>query len=266
MSTAAAYVRESGSGDALVCIHSSGSSSGQWRALMESMSDRYRVLAPDLYGCGKSPAWPGDRELLLDDEIALLASALHSAEQIHLVGHSYGGLIALRFASRNPGRVASLVVYEPTCFFVLADKPGFEAASREIRDVREETSRLVEAGDLEGSARRFLDYWVGPDAWSKTPEAGRATIAKVMQKVAFEWPNAFENAFPSDELRALTMPTLLLTGSGSTLAARSVIRVLRAYLPHAASVEIPDLGHMGPVTHPQPVNRAIAAFLDGIRR
>ena len=261
-----AYVRESGSGDTVVCIHSSASASGQWRALMESMSDRYRVVAPDLYGCGKSPAWPGDRELLLDDEIALLAPALRSAEQIHLVGHSYGGLIALRFATRHPERVASLVVYEPTCFFVLADRPGCEAASREIRGVREETSRLVEAGDLEGSARRFLEYWVGPDAWAKTPEAVRAAVAGAMRKVTFEWPNAFENAFPADDLRALVMPTLLLTGSGSTLAARSVIRMLREFLPHAESVEIPDLGHMGPVTHPQPVNRAIAGFLDGMRR
>jgi len=232
---------------------------------MESMSDRYRVVAPDLYGCGKSPAWPGDRELLLDDEIALIEPALHSATRIHLVGHSYGGLIALRFATRNPGRVASLVVYEPTCFFVMADIPGFEAAHEEIMGVREDTSRLVEAGDLEGSARRFLEYWVGPDAWSKTSEAVRATVADVMRKVTFEWPNAFENAFPADDLRALAMPTLLLTGSASTLAGRSVVRALRDYLPHAETVEIPDLGHMGPVTHPQPVNRAIAEFLEGLR-
>lgn len=249
----------------MVCIHSSASSSGQWRALMESMSDRYRMVAADLYGYGKSPAWPGNRDLLLEDEIGLLAPVLQSAERIHLVGHSYGGLIALRFALLNPLRVASLVVYEPTCFFLLAGRPGFAAASREIRSIRVETGRLVDAGELETSARRFLEYWVGPDAWSNTPDTVRATVANGMRKVKLEWPNAFEKAFPADSLRALAMPTLLLTGSGSTLAARSVMHILRDLLPHAELIELPGLGHMGPVTHPQPVNSAIAAFLDGLR-
>ncbi len=248
-----------------MCIHSSASASGQWRALMESMSDRYRVVAPDLYGYGKSPAWHEDRDVMLEDEIDLMAPALRSAEKIHLIGHSYGGLIALRFALLDPGRVASLVVYEPTCFFILAGRPAFEAASREIAGIREETSRLVDAGELEASARRFLEYWVGPDAWSKAPEPVRATVARVMRKVRFEWSNAFEKAFSADLLRTLAMPTLLLTGSGSTLAARSVVRVLRDFLPHARVVEIPDLGHMGPVTHPQPVNSAIADFLGGLQ-
>ena len=57
----APYFRETGSGTSVVCLHSSASSSGQWRALMERLADRFRVIAVDLYGSGKTAAWPQDQ-------------------------------------------------------------------------------------------------------------------------------------------------------------------------------------------------------------
>jgi len=232
---------------------------------MARLSDRYRVIAVDLYGYGKSPAWPGDRDLALEDEITQLAPILDSAERIHLVGHSYGGLVSLKLALGDPSRLASFTLYEPTCFFLLADDPENRAAYEEIAGIREETSRLVETGDLESSARRFIDYWVGPGAWSKTPEGARSTVANAMRKIRCEWPNAFENPLPADRIASLSMPILLLTGSGTTAAARGVVGKLRGLLPRAELIEIRGLGHMGPVTHPDPVNDAIAAFLDRVR-
>ena len=50
------FVREAGAGASVVCIHSNASSSAQWRGLMENLSLTHRVLAPDCYGSGKSPA------------------------------------------------------------------------------------------------------------------------------------------------------------------------------------------------------------------
>ena len=114
---AKAYFREAGSGPAVLCLHCSASSSGQWRPLMERLAGRYRVIAPDLYGCGKSPAWPGERPMWIDDQIELLASAFERAgERFHLIGHSYGGAIALKAALSLRPRLASLVLYEPVLF------------------------------------------------------------------------------------------------------------------------------------------------------
>jgi pimeloyl-ACP methyl ester carboxylesterase len=94
-----AHFREAGTGQGLVCVHSSASSSGQWRALMDRLSDGFRVIAVDLYGYGKSPAWPEGCRMYLDDEISLLEPAFRSAgDPFHLVGHSYGGAIALKAA------------------------------------------------------------------------------------------------------------------------------------------------------------------------
>lgn len=52
------YFREAGAGKGVVCLHSNASASAQWRALIERLSSRFRVFAPDSLGAGKSPAWP----------------------------------------------------------------------------------------------------------------------------------------------------------------------------------------------------------------
>lgn len=265
MLNTSAFFREAGSGPTVLCVHSSASSSGQWRALMDSLSDRFRVVAMDLYGYGKSPAWPGEHELRLDDEIALMAPILETAGKFHLVGHSYGGLVALKLALNDASRIASLTLYEPTCFFLLIANDPEDPASREIKAVSDETNRLVDAGDLELAAQRFVEYWVGPDAWSQTPEAGRLTIANRMGKVRFEWTTIFDKPLPSANISALAMPILLLTGSRSTAAARGVIRLLYGLLPQAEVLELPGLGHMGPVTHPEKVNEAITAFIERVK-
>src|SRR5215510_4972255 len=109
-----AYFREAGAGPAVVCLHCSASTSGQWRPLMDLLADRYRVIAPDLHGSGKSAPWPGERPMWLDDQIAFLAPAFERAgASFHLVGHSYGGAIALKAALGFPAKLKSLVLYEP---------------------------------------------------------------------------------------------------------------------------------------------------------
>ena len=65
MSGATPFFRESGEGEAVVCLHASASSSGQWRPLMELLGKRYRSIAPDLVGYGRSPAWQGESDLWL---------------------------------------------------------------------------------------------------------------------------------------------------------------------------------------------------------
>jgi pimeloyl-ACP methyl ester carboxylesterase len=110
------YVREVGAGIPVVCIHASASSSGQWRALMERLSDRFRVIAVDLYGSGKTQVWPEGRPMYLDDELVLLRPVFRAAgESFHLVGHSYGAAVALKAALADQGRLISWSCMNPFC-------------------------------------------------------------------------------------------------------------------------------------------------------
>jgi len=81
-------------------------------------------------------------------------------------------------AEGGTGRSGSLalVLYEPVLFSVLmADAPE-SAAAREILAVRDDTIRLVDAGNLNASAQRFVDYWVGDGTWAATPEPRRQCL------------------------------------------------------------------------------------------
>src|SRR5688500_9461379 len=105
-SSQAPFFREAGTGTGVICLHSNASSSSQWRSLMDALAPAYHVLAADMYGAGKGPAWPTDRRVSLGDEVALLEPVFARAgESFIIVGHSYGAAVALMAALAQPGRI-----------------------------------------------------------------------------------------------------------------------------------------------------------------
>jgi pimeloyl-ACP methyl ester carboxylesterase len=87
---------------------------------MDLLSPTHRVIAPDNYGAGKSPEWPSTSRMALQDEVEFLEPVLSLPDEpFTLIGHSYGGAVALRAALANPKRIRALVLYEPTLFAVL---------------------------------------------------------------------------------------------------------------------------------------------------
>ncbi len=258
------HVRKAGKGPAVICLHSSASSSGQWRGLMDLLSDRFEVVAPDLYGAGRTAAWSQARPMALDDEAALLAPLFEAAgDGVHLVGHSFGGAVALRAAYAHRRRLASVVLYEPVLFSVLMAHAPDSAAATEISAVRDDTTRLVEERRLLESAQRFVDYWLGEHSWTALPEERKAALATAMPSVIEEWHAAFHEPLPLRTLASIDVPTLILTGSRSTAAARAVASLLSSALPRAEIREVEGVGHMAPVTHPDTINPLIEAFLVG---
>jgi pimeloyl-ACP methyl ester carboxylesterase len=257
-----AFVREAGAGPAVVCLHANASSASQWRSLMELLSPAFHVLAPDLYGCGKSPQWPSDREIALGDEVALIEPVLARAAPMVLVGHSYGGAVALVAALAQPSRVRALALYEPTLFAVIeAEGPSPNDADG-IRAAVADAGAALDAGDPEGAARRFIDYWMGEGSWDRTPADRQPAIAASVKNIR-RWKHAlFAEPTPLAAFCALDVPVLLMTGGRSTASAHGVARRLERALPRVEVVAFPELGHMGPVTHAERVNEAIRAFLD----
>jgi pimeloyl-ACP methyl ester carboxylesterase len=230
---------------------------------MERLADRFRVIAVDLYGSGKTAAWPQDQPMHLDDELALLSPVFRAAgDRFHLIGHSFGGAIALKAALADGDRLISLVLYEPVLFSVLTADAPESAAAREILAVRDDTIRLVDEGNLNASAQRFVDYWMGDGSWAATPEPRRPVLAAAMRAVKSEWHAAFYEPAPLSAFAAVNVPTLFLTGTKSKASALAVARLMTGVLPCVRVEEIEGAGHMAPVTHPDTVNPLIERFLE----
>lgn len=256
------FFRETGEGPAVVCLHSNASTSGQWRALMERLSGRFRVIALDAYGAGKSPDWPADTPGWLDDELALLHPVIETLRApFHLVGHSYGAAIALKAALRNPARVRSLAVYEPTLFSLLLGQDAHHPAAQGIRDAAQDAAAAVERADLHAAGERFIDYWMGAGAWRAMPEPRRAAIAPSMRGIRY-WAHAlFNEPTPLAVWQSLDVPVLYMVGARSPASSRGVFDLLKGVLPRVKVVAFDGLGHMGPVTHPDRVNAVIEEYL-----
>jgi pimeloyl-ACP methyl ester carboxylesterase len=256
------YTREAGSGPGVVCIHSNASTSAQWRALIDLLSTSHRVLAPDLYGSGKSVDWPSQSEIALLDEVKFIEPVLASAgTPLMLVGHSYGAAVALLAALYAPSRVRALVLYEPTLFAIVDAQCPPPNGVDGIRNAVSAAAAALDAGDKDTAASHFIDFWMGEGSWAATPLQRKHAIADSIVNVR-RWAHAlFTEPTPAQAFAGLDMPVLYMLGAASPESGHAVARVLVPVLPRVRVVEFPGLGHMAPVTHPEVINAEIAQFL-----
>ena len=180
------YYRDEGRGIPLVLGHSSTGSSGQWRELIKRMSDRYRLVAPDHTGYGRTAAYLGDIPLM-EQEIAIVDALVRFISQpVHLVGHSFGGSVLARAAVRMPEQVLSLTLVEPTLFYLLAPA-GRASEHAEIKAVADRVIRYVDENNAAEAARGFIEYWVGPGAYDALDDRLREAVRAGMAKLRVEW-------------------------------------------------------------------------------
>jgi pimeloyl-ACP methyl ester carboxylesterase len=251
-----------GTGLPVVLLHSSLSSKAQWNALIERLAPRFRVIALDLHGYGDNAMPTGAAPFTLDDEVRLVAETIDRIVpphmRVHLVGHSYGGAVALKFAQRSRGRVASLALYEPVAFRMLdAD----DALVAEIRRVAESLPRLIAAGAHLQAAEAFVDFWSGPGSFGRFAAPVQMHVARNIGKVPLDFQASMSWPIGTESVRSIAAPVLLLSGTQSPAVAKAIVARLAQALPKRYLGRI-DAGHMGPVTAPHLVNPWVEAFID----
>jgi len=106
------HVEQSGQGEPVVLLHGFGGSSFAWRLVAPALARRYHVIAPDLNGFGwtQRPKDVAAYTYAGQAEVVLGALRALGVERFHVVGHSYGGGLALWLAGRHPARVRSVVL------------------------------------------------------------------------------------------------------------------------------------------------------------
>src|SRR6516165_9228683 len=106
------YVRSGGSGPAVVLLHGYGETGDMWASMAADLMRDHRVIVPDLRGLGLSSKPPSgfDKKTQAGDVAAVLASL--GVEQIDLVAHDIGNMVAFQFAAQQPERVGRLVLID----------------------------------------------------------------------------------------------------------------------------------------------------------
>ncbi len=211
-----------------------------------------------------TPPWPPQTTQSLDDQARLVEAALPAgADQIHLVGHSFGGSVAMKVAARQRRRVAKLVLLEANPFFLLA-QAGRTDAFAEAVELRDCIKHFGALGEWQAAAERFADYWTGDGTWRAMSSERRAAFAEALKPNFHEWDAVLnETASLHDWTSQLPPATLLVCDPGTVRPIRELNTLLRMSRPELAYKEVRGAGHMAPLTRPDTINPLIASFLDG---
>lgn len=246
----------------VICLHSSGSTGGQWAALRAQFEPGVRVMTPDFHGHGAGPAWHGFDEDIVAADAARIARLAESVPgRAHLVGHSYGGAIALRVALHHPESVASVAIYEPVVFQLLFDHHGRRRPASEVIELASDMRRRLRSDVSAGAASRFVDYWGGDGAWHALSTGQQAGVMKSIGVIAAHFVALTNDAPPLADYRSLRTPILMLFGSEMRAPIRRIGELLRFALPNATFDTMTTMGHMGPITHSRVVAQRIARFV-----
>lgn len=229
----------------VVFVHSTGATSDMWRRTpREALGGRDAAYPANV---GYPPNPPLARGATKDerDDAAGVVRAAEGAARVHLVAHSYGGLVALRALEALGARVASLLIYEPVLF---AESYFSEHAAFADDDAR---------GGTEPWLRIFVDFWNRPGAWDKLPESARAEL-RALGWVMYQEARACAHMTTPFDAWPIAAPTTILVGERSPEASARTARALVDAQPRATLRVLSKLGHMAPLTSPGPVAAAIA--------
>jgi pimeloyl-ACP methyl ester carboxylesterase len=198
----------------------------------------------------------------LDAEVRFLDAAFEAAgDSFHLVGHSYGGAVAIKAALCHRGRLQSLTLFEPVLFSLLLTQAPRSEAALEILRLADRTIHAVARGDLDAAAQEFVDYWFQPGMWAVMREEVRSQIRASMAFARPRWDALLKDPVPLGELARLDVRTMLFVAQSSTLASRTLSALVAGALPNARISDLEGVGHMAPLVNPDWVNPLIDAFL-----
>jgi pimeloyl-ACP methyl ester carboxylesterase len=255
---------EMGTGCPVLLIHSSVSGNQQWRSLAEALKDRYRVLAVNLFGYGDTTPWPENAVQTLADHADLVLSLCsNSMGPVFIVGHSFGGSVALKAALRLGHQVAGLVLLEPNPFYLLSQHKR-QVAYKEVKALRNHVKQYGSVGDWQKVAKRFADYWVSEGTWQSMPEKRRSAFLESMPPVFHEWDAAMNETTKIDTWASIKAKTLVVYAADTKLPLREIVELFIDACPHWFFTEISKGGHMAPLFHPELVNPIVTEFLDSI--
>ncbi|MCC1491096.1 alpha/beta fold hydrolase [Cognatishimia sp. F0-27] len=233
-----------------------------WRGVAAGLAERATLTVPDLPGHGKSGPWAPGRDV--HDQATDMARSFFD-RPMHLIGHSFGGTVALRLAVEAPEKVLSLSLVEPVLFAAARNDPDFAAH----RAAEQGFAALHEAGDAEGAARAFNRRWGDGTRWDGfTPQARAMMIANmpfILNSRSALWDDIHDILAPGG-LERIAAPVMMIRGAGTVPIVAAIHAGLAARLPNAEEVVIDGAGHMCVASHPDAVAQAVARGLDHSRR
>jgi len=233
------YLLAVGTGPDVLLLHGIGGSADTFTPQIDELKNDLRLLAWDAPGYGRSAAAEVIRE--------------RCENGAHVLGMSWGGVIAVRLAHRHPNLVSSLMLGDSTVGS--APEPDKAAAMR---------ARAGELGELGADefARRRSDRLMSGSASAELRERARAIMAASVRLPGYGY--AAETMAATDHtdlLPTIDIPTLVLCGDEDRVTGQPASQVLAGGIPGAVFVTVHGAGHLANQERPDAFNAWVASFV-----
>jgi pimeloyl-ACP methyl ester carboxylesterase len=249
------YFERRGDGQPVLLLHATLSSSRQLRPLASRLAERHMVVSVDRRGSGRSTIEGAAEPIPVTAHIDDLAAIIDAEGRgpVAVVGHSYGGCVAIELAAHRPGLVSAVFAYEPP--YALVAPPQAQAA---MTEVGRRTLAARDAGGLAAAALAFMEGVSGAEAVAALSPSARASVERAGQGAVADATLA---GMDPDALGRIGCPVRIATGGASAPFYAEIADALAARISGADHVRLPELQHMAPVLRPAVIARAIEDFL-----
>jgi non-heme chloroperoxidase len=254
------FYLERGHGQPVILIHGTLNDFRIWQFQIESFAQRFHVVSYSRRYAYPNQ-WPRDGE---DNDLTKNATDL--AELIiqrldlgpaHLIGHSYGALTALYMAYQHPELVRTLVLGEPPVMSLLENDHKY---IKDLYAIRENVQDAIRRGNMERAVRIFLDGVMRKEGFFYQSSHARAVLMDNVKSLGGELASVSQR-LTLEDVRKVTVPTLLVKGELSPKFLHQIISILASSMPNSEELIIPGESHNLGLEKPQVFNTSVLEFL-----
>jgi pimeloyl-ACP methyl ester carboxylesterase len=248
---------ECGAGPTVVLVPGSCSTGAAWRPVIAAWDRQFRSVTTSLPGYGGT----AERRTASDPSISHEADALESVirragGRVHLVGHSFGGLVALAVALRDQVPLASLAIVEAPATEVLRE-PKEDQHYAAFRQMTDTYFAGFESGNAEAIGT-MINFYGGAGTFASWPSRVRAYAVETTPVNILDWASAYGFPLSAETLATVRLPVLILRGGASHSAVQRANELLSERLTGATLRTIDGAAHFMIATHAAEVARLIA--------
>ncbi|WP_459986087.1 alpha/beta fold hydrolase [Nocardioides sp. AN3] len=248
--------RRAGNGEPVLLLHGIGSSSASFAPQFDALADERTLVAWDAPGYAASPDPVGPLgHLGLDGYVTAALGVVRAAlglGPVHVVGVSWGGVIALRLAATHPELVRTLTVVGASL--------GSGTDPVRAAQMRARAADLLRLGP-DAFARARAPRLLSPHAPADLVRTAVTTMAEAIRLPGYaEAAESMATADLSGDLARITAPTLVLAGEADTVTGPERAREIAAGIPGALLATLPRAGHLANQEQPEAVNDWLRRF------
>jgi pimeloyl-ACP methyl ester carboxylesterase len=254
---------ECGSGPTVVLVPGSCSTGAAWRPIIAACNGKFRCATTSLLGYGRTAERRTESDPAISHEAEVVESVIRRAGgAVHLIGHSFGGLVALAVALRRQVPLASLAIVEAPAAELLRDRGELEHY-RAFRNMTDAYFADVARGNAVAIAG-MIDFYGGAGTFASWPQRVRDYAVETTPVNILDWASAYGFPLSADSLAAIDLPVCVIRGGASHAAVQRANALLGDCLNGAALATIDGAAHFMIATHADAVARLIAGHIDAV--